>query len=199
MISYLEYIIPFLLALAMSAVFTPLVRKLAWKRKIVDEPNQPRKIHKQPVPLLGGWAIWLSFTLVVLFFTFFTDRLLGGYMLLKYILGISLGGLVLMIGGYRDDKHKLKPSRQIIFPIIAALIIIASGIGIEVVTNPLGGFIHLDSINIKLFTYHNLPYQFTLLADLFAFFWLLGMMYTTKFLDGLDGLVSGITTIGALI
>ena len=77
--------------------------------------------------------------------------------------------------------------------------IIGSGIGVEVVTNPLGGFIHLDKINLKIFTYNDLPYQITLWADIFAFAWLMGMMYTTKFLDGLDGLVSGVTTIGALI
>lgn len=197
--SYLEYIVPFFIALLLVLIFTPFIKRFALRRQIVDIPNQPRKIHSHPIPLLGGWAIWLSFTITVLCYAFFSDRLLGGYMLLKYLLGISLGGLILMIGGYLDDKYHLKPSRQIIFPVLSALVIIGSGIGIEVVTNPLGGFIRLDSINIQLFSYHGLPYQFTLLADLFAFFWLLGMMYTTKFLDGLDGLVSGITTIGALI
>jgi UDP-GlcNAc:undecaprenyl-phosphate GlcNAc-1-phosphate transferase len=44
-----------------------------------------------------------------------------------------------------------------------------------------------------------IPYRLTLLADLFTVAWLMGMTYTTKFLDGIDGLVSGITVIGALV
>jgi UDP-N-acetylmuramyl pentapeptide phosphotransferase/UDP-N-acetylglucosamine-1-phosphate transferase len=63
----------------------------------------------------------------------------------------------------------------------------------------LGGVMYLDTIKIKIFTINNLPYHIVLLADLFAFFWLMTMTYTTKFLDGLDGLVSGITTICAVI
>lgn len=199
MLQYLNYLAPFLIAFLLSIIFVPLVRRWAVKKGIVDVPNEPRKIHQKPVPLLGGWAVFGAFALALLFYTFCTDRVLGGFMLPKFVAGIILGGLILMLGGYLDDKYRLKPRCQIIFPIIAALVIIGSGIGVEVVTNPLGGFIHLDKINIKLFTYNNLPYQITLWADLFALVWLLGMMYTTKFLDGLDGLVSGVTTIGALI
>lgn len=199
MSQYLNCFAPFIISFLLVVILTPLVRRFAIKKKIIDEPNEPRKIHQKPVPLLGGWAVFGAFALTLLFYTFFTERVLGGFMLLKFIIGIILGGGVLMFGGYLDDKYRLKPSQQIIFPIIAILIIIGSGIGLEVITNPLGGFIYLDKINIKLFSYRGLPYQITLLADIFALVWLLGMMYTTKFLDGLDGLVSGITTIGALI
>ncbi|MFH1226007.1 MAG: MraY family glycosyltransferase [bacterium] len=199
MLEYLNYLAPFIIAFLLSVILTPLIHRWAIKKGIVDIPNEPRKIHQKSVPLLGGWAVFGAFVLTLLFYTFFTERVLGGFMLLKFVAGIVLAGLVLMLGGYLDDKYKLKPSRQIIFPIIAVLIIIASGIGVEVITNPLGGFIHLDKINIKFFSYNNLPYQITLGADLFALIWLLGLMYTTKFLDGLDGLVSGVTTIGALI
>lgn len=120
-------------------------------------------------------------------------------MLPKYLIGLFIAGGLIMVGGYLDDKHNLKPSRQIVWPILACLAVIASGVGIAYITNPFGGVLNLDRISIKIFTINNIPYYFTLFADLFAFVWLMGMTYTTKFLDGLDGLVAGITTIGSLV
>lgn len=195
------YIIPFLIAFGLAVIFTFVIRKLALKWQIVDRPefDIARKIQKKPIPLLGGLAIFLSFTLVMLGYALFSERVLGGYMLPKYLIGITIAGLLLMIGGFIDDKYNLKPQKQIFWPILACLVVIASGIGITYITNPFGGVMYLDTIKIKIFTLGNLPYHIVLLADLFAFFWLITVMYTTKFLDGLDGLVTGITTIGAII
>ncbi len=115
-----------------------------------------------------------------------------------------LGALFIMIGGVLDDRYSLSPRKQIIWPIAAALVVIASGVGITYITNPFGGplgteQIRLDAYQKILFWFRGWPYKLTILADVFTFLWLLGMMYTTKFLDGLDGLVPGVTIIGALI
>lgn len=195
------YIIPFLLAFGLAVLLTLIIKRIALKYQIIDRPDvsSERKIQTRPIPLLGGLAIFLSFTLVMLGYTLFSERVIGGYMLPKYLAGMTIGGLLLMIGGFLDDKYNLKAKKQIIWPILACLIIVASGIGITYITNPLGGTIYLDTIKIKLLSLGNIPYYFTVFADIFAFFWLLGMMYTTKLLDGLDGLVSGMTTIAALI
>lgn len=196
-----QYIVPFLLALLASVVLTFIVRKIAIKFQIFDRPadSPERKVHKVPVPLLGGLAIFLSIVIVTAGYTFFSDRVTGGYMLPKYLIGILIAGTLIMVGGYLDDKYNFKPIKQIIWPILACLVIIGVGIGVNYITNPLGGVLYLDTIKIKLLTIGGLPYYFLLLADIFALFWLMGMMYTTKFLDGLDGLASGITTIGAFV
>jgi UDP-GlcNAc:undecaprenyl-phosphate GlcNAc-1-phosphate transferase len=104
-----------------------------------------------------------------------------------------------MIGGYLDDRYHLKPSRQICFPISAAVIVVAAGIGISYITNPFGGTIVLDQWALTLFSLNGLPYKLVLFADIFTLVWLLATTYTTKILDGLDGLVSGITVIGGSI
>lgn len=196
-----QYILPFVLAFVCSLVMTTLVRRAALRHRIVDRPelSPARKIQGKPVPLLGGLAIFFSLALVVAYYTLFTDRMLGGYMLPKYLLGMLIGGILLMVGGFFDDRYNLKPSRQIIWPILACLVVIAAGVGVSYITNPLGGVIALDTIKVKVITLGGLPYHLAVLADIFAFCWLLGMMYTTKFLDGLDGLVPGITTIGAFV
>ena len=191
-----NFIIGFIFAALITAGFTYLVKNVAIKYRIVDDPKtSKRKIHRRPIPLLGGVGLFLGFSIVAGYYAFFTDQMFGGYMLPKHIIALILGGLVLIIGGILDDKYNLKPIYQFIWPIIAVVIVVASGIGIDYINNPWGETINLSSINIELFNFNGVPYYFTVIADLFALIWVVGMIYTTKFLDGLDGLVSGICVI----
>jgi len=197
-----KYLAVFCLAVGVSIIATLLVRRLALRLRIIDWPRQDdehRHIHKSPTPLLGGLAVFVSFFVVVLVETFFTPNLLGGFLLPKHIFVICLAGLILVIGGFLDDKYTFKPWQNILFPIASASVIIAGGIGIDYLSNPFGNPLYLNQFKIVLFSYQGLPYQIVLLADLFTFLWMIGMSYTTKLLDGLDGLVSGVTVIGALI
>lgn len=198
-INLINFLFPFSIAFILSVLFTYLIRRIALYYKILDYPSLPRKIHKKSIPLLGGIGIFIAFTITLGYYTLLTDKILSSYILGKYLWGILGGGLILIIGGILDDKFSLRPSQQFIFPILATLVIIVSGIGINYITNPLGGIIRLDTIKWKIFTLGNLPYHLTLFADLFTLVWLLGMIYTTKFLDGLDGLVSGIGVIGSVV
>jgi UDP-GlcNAc:undecaprenyl-phosphate GlcNAc-1-phosphate transferase len=199
--NYSSYIIPFIFSFLLVVLITPLVRKFAIDKDILDRPeaDPERKIQKTPIPLLGGIAIFIGFAVVLLYYTFFTEQMLGGYMLQKHIIGILVAGTLLMIGGYMDDKYRLKPHLQIIWPAIAGLVIIAVGIGIPYISSPFGGTLRLDTLKFDVFKIGSTPYSITLWADLIAFIWLMVMVYTTKFLDGLDGLVPGIGTIGAIV
>lgn len=198
-IDHIQYYIFFMVAAALSLFFTYLVMKFAIKKGIVDKPSKERKIHHMDIPLLGGIAIFASFTITTILFVLLNTYFFQGYMMPKYLVGITIAGLILIIGGFLDDKYDLPPKKQIIFPIMATIVIILAGIGIDHLTNPFGNTFQLDIVNIKMFEINNVPYYFTPIADLFTFIWLMGMMYTTKILDGLDGLVSGITVIGAVI
>ena len=90
-----------------------------------------------------------------------------------------------MIGGFLDDKYSLPAKKQIIFPLLAILVVILGGVEIEKITNPFGGYLNFQEI--------------FWLSPLLILVWLLGMMYTTKLLDGVDGLVTGIGAIGSFI
>ncbi len=173
------YIQIFILTISAVVGLTFLVIKLAKKLKIVDKPDQERKIHERATPLLGGLAIFATF-FIILFFVH--DKLLTGNLLPRHWIGFFIGACFLMVGGFLDDKYNLKPSWQIIWPVLAIISVIAGGVQIEKITNPFGGFIYLGALSAVLIA-----------------MWLLGMMYTTKLLDGLDGLVSGMTAIGALV
>lgn len=198
-LSILEILLSFFSGFLLTAFFTFFIVKLAKKFKILDTPRNRHK-HKKPTPLLGGIAIGLSFILIILFFIIFTNRFPDEYINLKQFTGIIISTIILMIGGFLDDKYNLKPKYQILFPIIAIISIIVFGIGIDYISNPIsGGIIGLGNIKIHIGTFLGSPAIITLYADIFTFFWLLGMSYTTKLLDGIDGLVSGITGIGFLI
>lgn len=184
----MNYFWPSLIAFIITLALTPVVKKIALGVGAVDYPAGERKIHQKNIPLLGGAAIFLGFFLVAGYEWFFTNNLL--HFQTSQILSLFLGGAILMFGGYLDDRYNLKAKHQIIFPILAALAIVAGGVTLTKITNPFGGAFALDfwQVGGRL-----------VLVDVLVFLWLLGMMYTTKLLDGLDGLSTGIAAIGGLM
>lgn len=197
-----QLLILFFLTFFLSIILTSLIRKLAIKWKIIDYPNSAltRKIHHRPTPLLGGLSICLSFFIVFVIFYFLRQDYFIAILSNKQLLGILIASFVLMIGGCLDDKYQLLPQQQIVFPFLAVIIVIIAGISIQYINNPItGGLFDLEQFKIKLFTWQNIPYYFVFFANIFTFFWLMGMMYTTKLLDGLDGLVSSLVVVGSLI
>lgn len=167
---------------------TPPVQRLAVWLGCVDVPNSPRKIHTKPMPLLGGLAVFVAFVLVMLAYILHGDPDFS-MVPMRYILAIVISGLVLMVGGALDDRYSLSAKYTIWFPLIAVTIAVAMGIGhgIQSLSNPLGGTFSLSGMFLGI------P-----ISALFVWLWLMGMIYTTKILDGLDGLASGIAFIGGL-
>lgn len=192
---YMVYLGYFLLTLCLSLLLTPLVYFVMYKMGIVDMPRvAARKIHKKKIPLGGGMAIFVSFFAVV-YFAWQANSFGTGEMT-KALIGLFAGSLILMVGGFLDDKYNLSPAKQIVFPILAALAVLASGVGLGSLTNPFGeGVIDVTRFSISLGSLGTIA----LIADAIVFVWLMGMMFTTKFLDGLDGLVTGMVTIGAFV
>lgn len=191
----LIYFATFILSFIISFFLTLLARKISFKLKIIDYPDAERKIHDKPIALLGGWAIYLSFVLLTLLFViFFPDLILTYNINLIQILGIILAGLILMISGTFDDKYNLSPGKQFIWISISCLIIIFSGTTIKFITRPGGGVIDLTGSQVNF-----LGQNLYLIGAILTFIWLLVITNTTKLLDGIDGLASGITGIGMLI
>ena len=176
----LFYYISFIIIAGLSLLLSLSVMRLATKIGLLDRPDGVRKLQKKPIPLLGGLAIFIAFFAGLYFVR---ALLVSGDLELSHWLGFLIGGLVLMIGGFCDDKFNLPPRLQIIFPILAAIAPILGGVSIARLSNPVGGVMDVPAV----------------LSAILIVVWLLGMMYTTKLLDGVDGLVSGLGVIGALV
>ncbi len=182
------YIIAVLLvgSLVLCYLATRIVRVCALRFHIVDTPDAIRKLHTQATPLLGGVAIFFAFIVTLFLYFFFAPpnwhSLIDSHVTLSILIGISVGALILCVGGIIDDCFSLPPHIQILWPIAAALALIFFGVHVPFIRNPFSG----DIFNLSL-----IP------SSLITFFWVLGIIYTTKILDGLDGLVTGITGIGA--
>ena len=172
-----------ILSFLLSAALTLAIGRLASRFGVVDRPSGGRKIHARPIPLLGGIAIYATISVLVLLALRHTNWLTGGEITATHYAGFLLGGLILMLGGYLDDRYGLPPRHAIVAPVLAAVVVIAFGIEITKLTNPLGGVIVLEHWQ----------------SDAIVFIWLMVVMYTTKFLDGLDGLATGVSAIGALM
>jgi UDP-GlcNAc:undecaprenyl-phosphate GlcNAc-1-phosphate transferase len=178
----INYLGPLLISFLLGLVITKLTIIFAQKINLIDWPDQQRKFHYGGVPLLGGLAVFLT--------------VIAAFAINKYVLDLSLSvfenklliaaiitGTILLFGGFLDDKFKLSPRYQFLFVCLAVIIIITAGLRINFISNPFGGIIKLNN---------------NLFAMALTAVWLLGTTYTTKLLDGVDGLAVGICLIGGL-
>ncbi|HEV8601295.1 MAG TPA: MraY family glycosyltransferase [Patescibacteria group bacterium] len=185
------YYLSFSAAFVISFILTFLVARLAMRRNIIDVPDDERHFHRQPTPTLGGLAVYLSFAAVTI-----SVGILGGYLLhgnipMRVLIGILCGGGILMIGGYLDDRYHLPALYSVIFPVLAALTMVTSGIKAVSIHNPFTGqIILLDQMYVL-----GLP----IASGIVVLIWILAMTYTTKLLDGMDGLVTGLAAIGGIV
>lgn len=168
-------------AIILSVTLSSIVRKIAISQEILDIANIKRKKHAGRTPLMGGTAVFLALFIVLFFIK---DEILAGNLESHHWLSVFFGALTIIIGGVIDDKYNISPRKQLIFPITACIIVITGGIEMEKITNPFNS----EQIQLSL-----------VLSNILIFTWLMSMMYTTKLLDGLDGLVSGVVGIGAFI
>lgn len=165
-----------LLAMAVAAVVsfasTPLVKTLAYKVGAIDVPKDNRRMHKVPIPRLGGLAIFLAFLLSVLVFAEI-DRQMQG---------ILLGAVMIVILGVMDDIMALKALPKLLVQIAAAAVAVYHGCVIQFFSNP-NVFSETTYINLGW-----LSYPVTII-------WIVAITNAVNFIDGLDGLAAGVSAI----
>lgn len=164
------------MALITSLILVPLVRRQAIAAGYYDAPGE-RKIHKYPIPRLGGIAIWLAFMLALAAIV-----LLGWKPELNNALpGILAGGTIVFILGLLDDLFNLSPYLKLAIQFVAALTAFFLGIQIN----------NLDLPGAQLLVLNALSLPVTVI-------WLVSLMNAMNFIDGIDGLAAGVTTISSL-
>ena len=169
-----------LLALGAAAVIsylaTPFVKRLAFVIGAVDVPKDNRRMHKKPIPRLGGLAIVIAFLLCTFLFV----------PLDKQMQGILLGAIIILVVGVLDDCLALPALPKFFAQIMAGAIVVMHGCEIRYLTNPFSA----------------VPIDLGWLAGPVTVFWIVLMTNAVNFIDGLDGLavgVSGISTATMLV
>jgi UDP-GlcNAc:undecaprenyl-phosphate GlcNAc-1-phosphate transferase len=117
-----QYLLILASAFALAVGGTPLVRRLAVKLGVVDQPN-PRKIHSHPIPLLGGVAIYLAFIAALVFF--------GDRFYVQQVVGILLGATLCSLMGLWDDRRGLSAFVKLAGQLVAAVILIVTGVRVQ--------------------------------------------------------------------
>ncbi len=172
----------FLVTFFLSLVCTWLVKKTALRLQIVDKPDETRHLHEKTTPLLGGIAIFVSFWTVIFFLLLYQP--VRGIERISYpLLMAFVGSVILMLIGIADDVRSYSAKLRLPLVAIAIAICAVSLPWLSKITNPFGGVIEFGKI----------------LGSILVFGWLMSMTYTTKILDGLDGLATGVVSIGAFV
>src|SRR5688572_6436928 len=169
----------FLVAFCSSFLLTPLVRQVALRLKILDQPSG-RKIHAVPTPRLGGVGIALSMGLSLLFAVLFSHLTGVREQDLAPLIPIGIGAAIVWLGGLWDDLRPLPNWAKALIQASAAVVTIWLGARIEAVS-VLGDW----SLPLGIF---GVP---------LTFLWIMGITNAFNLIDGLDGLASGLGLIAA--
>lgn len=183
-------LLPALFAFIVTSIATPLTIKLANKFNLLDNPSvrpHPAHIQERVVPRAGGLPIYLGIVLSILIFVPID----------KHLVGILLGAFILLAMGLLDDRLlHFSPYKRILLQVLAAGVVVTSGVGISFISNPFGGIIRLDQIIIP-FTLLG-PHRLIPFADIVAFFWIVWMMNIVNWSKGVDGQMPGIVFVASL-
>ena len=150
-------------ALVLALGITPVARRMAHQFGVLDQPNA-RKVHVKPTPLLGGVAIYIAFVLALLF--------LGDLFYVNQVIGIFIGASFVSFLGLVDDSRGLRPLIKLGGQVVAALILVLSGVTADVFPG--------DGLDIAL-----------------TVVWVVGITNAMNLLDNMDGLSGGLAAIAA--
>jgi len=173
------HIFAFVLALVISYVATPWVRRLAIRLNVLAHPGG-RRVHTSPMPLWGGIAIYGAVTVTCLLAAAFASK---GLNLGAPMVGILVSGAVILTVGMLDDMKELSAALQIAAIVGAGILLMTFGVKIEFLSNPFGGpqMVGLGGV----------------LSWLVTLIWIFSLTKMVDFMDGLDGLAAGIGAIAA--
>ena len=171
----LPFVFAFIISLAITYITIQIYRGLG----LVDTSTakqHAKHIHTRPVPRGGGIPIFLAMT--------FSALMLG--QMDVQIAGIFAGALIITLAGILDDLIDASPYLRLVLGIGAAVIVVATGVTIGFISNPLGtGVIYFNQV---------------FLTQALTVLWIVwGMNFVNMGAKGLDGQLPGVTLIAAIV
>lgn len=170
-------LLPFVVAVVVAAVATPMVSRLARSLDIIDRPNERKVSRRADIPLMGGLAVALGFFVACALVVVHTDQpeLYRGH-----IEGLWIGAMLLIAVGVWDDRYTLSWKPKLAAQLAAAWIAILYGFRIDHFTEP---------FELNRWDLH--PAAMFLVSTV----WIVAITNAMNLLDGLDGLATGVGAI----
>ena len=175
-IIYLHIALAFIAALVICLAATPLVNAFARRVGALDVPRDETRMHKIPIPRLGGLAIFLGFIFAIVLFADVS----------RQVQGVLLGAVFVVIIGAIDDIITLKWHIKFAVQIFAAMIAVYHGVVIQTLSNP-NVFSAVEFISFG-----------SVMAGVITVGWIVGITNAVNFIDGLDGLACGVSAISSV-
>ncbi len=151
-----------------SLIFVYFIGKISKYLRVLDVPNEERKIHKSPIPTLGGIGIFLSFLLGYMFFG--PENTL--------MLSVLMASFLVLLLGIFDDIRPIPAKYKFLVHIVIASIVVFYG-GLE----------------LNQVTAFGLNINFGVLAPFVSIFVIVATINAINLIDGLDGLSAGVSSI----
>ena len=176
--SYRAQLVAFLLGFLYTLLLVPLVKRLALRFGALDKPNA-RKVHHVPIPLWGGLGVFggylLAMATVIALSPSFRQALTT--VTRSQLLGMTIGGLLIVIVGLIDDRFGMPAKVKFACQLLIGLVMFYFGIRIDYLTVPFYGVVFLNSFESIAVT----------------LFWIAGITNALNLIDGLDGLLAGVS------
>ncbi len=182
----MQYFLPAISAFSLTVLSCLIALKVFPKLGLLDSPKK-YGLKRKPIPYPGGILLYLIFALLTLIFFEPTFKLIG----------LLFGGGILVLISFIDDRVDIPAWIRLLIQILVAVVMVIAGIGVETITNPFGGYIALNQYQFIL-QFGDMQTTIFALSGLFTIAWILLIVNTMNWLDGIPGLTSGITVIGGL-
>ena len=173
----MTHIVTFMTALLVAAVATPIVLHIARRFGLYDAPSQLRKVHRRPIPRLGGVAIALGFFAPLTALLLYSNDISVAYRNnVHHVVGLYLGGVLVLGLGVLDDIRGVSAWGKLGAQLVVAALMFQLGFVIERLAIPFWG-----------------PMDLGLLSFPVTILWFVGVMNVVNLIDGLDGLAGGVS------
>lgn len=170
------FLLPIAISFLLTVLATPICLIFIKKFGVLDDPKthkHPAVIHKKPTPRGGGIPLFIGVFLASVLFLPKTP----------ITIGIFFASFISLLIGILDDKLDISPYARFLVNIVSAIIVVAAGVTISFITNPLGGIL-------------NFP---PLISALIVILWIVWVMNMLNWSKGVDGQMPGIVAISAIV
>lgn len=192
---YIELIWAGILALVVALALTPVAMRLALRLGAVSHPDE-RRVHTAPTPLMGGAAVCAGLLVASIVMVDWTSA--GrGYQLRdqEQLIAMLVGAVVICMIGALDDIHELRWLTKLFGQIGIAAVVVVGPILMSHTTSVEQLVLPVRRLDLPLLDPIQLPLG---LGVVVVVIWIVTLMNVFNFIDGVDGLATGVAAIGAM-